>query len=55
MAECAIAVGPATETGTGTEQPLPADNTNLLYGILAGVVVAIVLAAVAVMLVLRKK
>jgi len=31
------------------------DYTNLLYGILAGVVVAIVLAAVAVLLVLRKK
>ena len=51
----ALSVG-AAETVVPPEEPeAPVDNTMLLYGILAAVVVAIILAVVAIFAVLRKK
>jgi len=45
----ALSVGPATQTTTnGGTEAQPVDNTMLLYGILAAVIIAIVLALVAI-------
>jgi hypothetical protein len=54
-AETGISVGPAPQTPETPQTSLPPDNTMLLYGILAAVVVAIVLALVAILVVLRKR
>ena len=51
-----VGVGPAPEPYPEPVEPEPpVDNSMLLYGILAAVIVAIVLAAVAVFLGLRKR
>jgi hypothetical protein len=54
-AATAISVGPAPTTPETPEIPTPVDNTMLLYGILAAVVIAIILAIVAILVVLRKR
>ena len=53
-AETALSVGPAPETTTSQPPAAAPDNTMLLYGILAAVVVAILIGLVAIVLVLRK-
>ena len=50
-----LSVGPAVEPITFPEQPVPVDNTMLLYGILAAVVIAIILAIAAIFIVLQKR
>jgi hypothetical protein len=50
-----VTVGPAVEQPSTPEVPTPVDNTMVLYGILAAVVIAIVLAIVAILVVLRKR
>ena len=54
-ASTAISVGPAPATITLPEIPTPVDNTMLLYGILAAVVIAIILAIIAILVGLRKR
>jgi hypothetical protein len=56
-ATTALSVGPAPTTGTENPPPTEsqADNTMLLYGILGAVIVAIILAAVAIIVVLKKR
>ena len=53
--ETAVGVVAAPEVPTPTEPEAPVDNTMLLYGILAAVVIAIILAIVAILSVLRKR
>jgi hypothetical protein len=51
-----LAVGPAPEAPTPPAEPIPpVDNTPMLYGILAAVVVAIIIGLVALLAVFRKK
>jgi hypothetical protein len=50
-----LSVGPAVEPITFPEQPVPVDYSMLLYGILAAVVVAIILAIVAIFVVFKKR
>jgi hypothetical protein len=54
-ASTAVSVGPAPTTQEPPTIELPPDNTMLLYGILAAVVVAILIGLVAIVLVLRKR
>jgi hypothetical protein len=54
-ASTAVSVGPAPATITLPEIPTPVDNTMLLYGILAAVIIAIILAIIAILVVLRKR
>jgi hypothetical protein len=54
-ASTAVSVGPAVAEITIPEQVAPPDYSTLLYGILSAVVIAIVLAAVAVIVSLRKR
>ena len=53
-AATAVTVGPAPATPTPPEIPTPVDNTGMLYGILAAVIIAIVIGLAAIALVLRK-
>jgi outer membrane protein assembly factor BamB len=50
-----VTVGPAPEPIQFPENPTPVDNTNLLYGVLAAVIVAIVIGLAALIVSLRKK
>jgi hypothetical protein len=50
-----VTVGPAPATPETPEIPTPVDNTNLLYGVLAAVIVAIVIGLAALFVGLRKK
>jgi hypothetical protein len=54
-AEAGLSVGPAVEPVVIPEQPTPADNTMLLYGILVAVIIAIVLAVIALVVIFQKK
>jgi hypothetical protein len=54
-AATAVSVGPAPVTPSIPEITQPPDNTTLLYGILAAVAVAIVLALVAIIAIFRKR
>ena len=56
MATTDIAVGPAPAAPTPPAEPIPpVDNTPMLYGILAAVIMAIIIGLAAVALVLRKR
>jgi hypothetical protein len=50
-----VTVGPAPTTPTIPEIPTPVDNTNLLYGMFAAIIVAIVIGLAALIGVFRKK
>jgi hypothetical protein len=54
-AETAFTVVPAPSVEPPPEYPQPIDNTDLLYGILGGVIAAIIIGIAAVFLSLRKK
>ena len=54
-AATAVTVGPAPEPIEFPPATEPVDNTMLLYGILVTVVIAIVLALIAILLILRKR
>lgn len=51
----AVSVGAAPATPQTPQYPTPVDNTMLLYGILAAVVIAILIGLIAIALVLRKR
>jgi hypothetical protein len=55
VAATAVAVGPAPAAPPTVDIPTPVDNTNLLYGVLAAVIVAIVIGLAALLVGLRKK
>jgi len=54
MAGTGVSVGPAPEEIVIPPQTEPVDNTNLIYGILVAVIIAIIIGLVAVFLVLRQ-
>jgi len=54
MATTTLAVGPAPAEVVIPPQTEPVDNTNLLYGVLAAVIIAIIIGLAAVLLALRK-
>jgi hypothetical protein len=54
-AATAVTVGPAPETPPTPEIPTPVDNTMLLYGILAAVIIAIIASLAALAIVLGKR
>jgi len=54
MSTTAVSVGPAPAETPPVEIPTPVDYSTMLYGIMAAVVIAIVLALVAILLLFRK-